>query len=424
MSSKNQVDKSGKILATESWKNDEEYIKMDDLFNEFRGSYLEPLSEITLKIQEWLSTFSREYYIAQRLKRRPQILRKLLRLHVRLSQLQDIGGCRIIVENNIIVDEMLDYISEKLNKSRYFKLIRTTDYRIAGRDDSGYRAVHLIVERKGRTIEIQIRSKIQHYWAESIERTSVIYGHHLKELEGHPDVISYFKQASDVFYEIECGRKPTPHMKNTLDSMRDIAENIISQNDNKNILYKGFNEKFIRAMIEKDSNLKGKIHNWMLVFDWNTGEFIYWSVIERNIHKANDIYKRMEKEYNPNMGFEVVIIGASDASAIMHTHSHYFGIEKYDRILENIDDSVLAFSKREEIGAMERCILENLYQRNRWGSKKKVNISTLKNHYCKDTEGIEEALDLLSRKGFVIYDPIKGGVALNLKKKARIESYF
>lgn len=66
--------------------------------------------------------------------------------------------------------------------------------------------LHVILDKNGYKLELQIRSRIQHYWAESIERTSVIYGHHLKEQEGAPEVISYFRLLSDLFYEIEAIR--------------------------------------------------------------------------------------------------------------------------------------------------------------------------------------------------------------------------
>lgn len=418
--SKTKIDKAGMILSNECWDSDEEYIKFDDIFNFYRTKHLAPLTEVTIKLQEWLSLFSENYYIAQRLKRRPQILRKLRRLSVRLTQLQDIGGCRIIVENNNVVDKLLAYIKNKLVRSKYFTVKRIVDYREKGRDESGYRSVHLIIERDNCTLEIQLRSKIQHYWAESIERTSVIYGYHLKELEGDPNIHKYFKATSDVFYEIECGRKPTESQIADLNKQRELSEEIIRKSNPNGVLYKGVNEKFLRAMIEKDSRIKGKIHNWMLVFDWKKGEFVEWSIVERDSLSANEIYKDKEKRWRPENGFEVVMIGASDASTIRYTHSHYFGIEKYDSILQNIDDSVLAFSKRNEIDDNSRKIINSLYKKDYWGVKK-VAISTIKNHYCPDMNNFEDTIEQLSSIGYILLNSRKGIVSLNIKKKAQIE---
>ncbi|WP_149142391.1 RelA/SpoT domain-containing protein [Gemmobacter caeruleus] len=191
MASKSKLDRAGRYLSDSSKDYDEEMLELEMLFDEYRKEHLEPLTRLTLELQQWLHSHSTEYYIAQRLKRKPQILRKLKIFSVRLTQLQDIGGCRIIVSNNNDVNELFRYISEKLNESTFVKILRVTDYREKGRDDTGYRALHIILEVSGRMLELQLRSRIQHYWSESIERTSVIYGHRLKEKEGDPLIIEY-----------------------------------------------------------------------------------------------------------------------------------------------------------------------------------------------------------------------------------------
>jgi len=90
--SKTRIDRAGAALARDQYRSDDEYIELEDLFDEYRKAHLQPLSETTLEIQGWLGDYGQPYYIAQRLKRKPQIVRKLKRLSVRLSQLQDIGG--------------------------------------------------------------------------------------------------------------------------------------------------------------------------------------------------------------------------------------------------------------------------------------------------------------------------------------------
>lgn len=186
--SKTKIDKAGLALAKNKFKDEIEYIELEEAFDEYRKAHLQPLSETTLELQQLLANYGAPYYIAQRLKRKPQIVRKLNRLSVRLTQLQDIGGCRIIVHRNSDVDKLLKYLRDSVGAQNVFTIDRTTDYRKIGRDDTGYRALHVILKRSGVFLELQIRSRIQHYWAESIERTSVIYGYHLKESEGSPQV--------------------------------------------------------------------------------------------------------------------------------------------------------------------------------------------------------------------------------------------
>ncbi|WP_216360162.1 RelA/SpoT domain-containing protein [Sphingobium yanoikuyae] len=177
--SKSRIDKAGRSLASPKELTIES-LELEEDFDEYRISHLEPLSLTTLELQSWLHEYGGSYYIAQRVKRKPQIVRKLRRLSVRLTQLQDIGGCRIIVEKNEDVDRLISFIKENVSKSETFIVKRVTDYRDKGRDETGYRSAHLLLDRGGFSLELQIRSRIQHYWSESIERTSVIYGKHLK----------------------------------------------------------------------------------------------------------------------------------------------------------------------------------------------------------------------------------------------------
>jgi (p)ppGpp synthase/HD superfamily hydrolase len=107
--SKSRIDKAGRALAYPG-ELSLESIRLEELFDEYRASHLEPLSMTTLMLQHWLTGYGGRYYIAQRLKRKPQIIRKLKRLSVRLTQLQDVGGCRIIVDTNKDVEDLLKYI--------------------------------------------------------------------------------------------------------------------------------------------------------------------------------------------------------------------------------------------------------------------------------------------------------------------------
>ena len=100
MVSKSKIDKAGKVLSDQDREYDEVSLELDYVFEDYRKEHLQPLSELTTVLQEFLATSVDKYYIAHRLKRKPQILRKLRRFSVRLTQLQDIGGCRIIVDDN------------------------------------------------------------------------------------------------------------------------------------------------------------------------------------------------------------------------------------------------------------------------------------------------------------------------------------
>ena len=278
--SKTRVDRAGDALARNRYRTDDEYLEADDVVDEFRAAHLGPLTETTTELQRWLDDHGRPYYLAQRLKRKPQMLRKLTRLSVRLSQLQDVGGLRVIVPQNRDVDALLHFLKSRFAAQEDVKLGRITDYRERGRDRTGYRSLHVLLEREGRALELQIRSRMQHAWAENIERTSVIYGFHLKEEEGDIEVLRYFQLVSDAFYEIEAGRTPDPAAKLRIDKQREVAEELILESPRASLLASDVNTGVVRAITSK-LQVSGGISNWILVFDWNSASLLGWHEASR-----------------------------------------------------------------------------------------------------------------------------------------------
>lgn len=421
--SKSKIDRSGLALSKGRFKDEIEFIELEDVFDEYRKRHLQPLSETTIELQHMLENYGSPYYIAQRLKRKPQIIRKLNRLHVRLTQLQDIGGCRIIVNGNDDVEKLYEYLKNKVVEQNVFVIDRDTDYRELGRDDTGYRALHVILKRSNYFLELQIRSRIQHYWAESIERTSVIYGHHLKEKEGDPMIIQYFKSLSDAFYEIESGRKPSTAQRIEIDKLRDDCEQLIIGSDKHKIFDSFVNEDIIKTLTEKESKNRGILNNWILIFDWNAGSFISWDIVSRNPDDAVETYIEYEKLFPVENGYEVVLIGSSEISTVRQTHSHYFGIESYNNILESLDTSIVGFSRKIDIDVGARQIMACLHRRHFWG-KKTISEDTLKNHFCKGVLTFDSSLKTLIERSLVIKSAKNGGYSLNFQNKSEIEKYL
>jgi hypothetical protein len=242
----------------------------------------------------------------------------------------------------------------------------------------------------------------------------------LKELEGDQEVLGYFKLLSDVFCEIECDRKPSKSSIENLENKRMECEEIIKLSDKKNIINSFVNEPFIKAMISRDAKEKAKFHNWIIVFDWNTGQFLRWLVIG----KSDDVittYVDYEKKWSADDGYEVVLIGSSDPSTIRKTHSHYFGLEAYADILQSIDSDLSNLNNHEKMDSGARAVLQRLYNKGYW-NKKKVSFDTLKNHYCGGISNINKAINLLEDMGFLVKS-MKDSYSLNIKKRKEIEKY-
>lgn len=143
------------------------------------------------------------------------ILEKLRRSTARFSQIQDIAGCRIVLEDiesqdRVIVDLASWYPSKVVDRR--------------AKPSFGYRAVHVIVRPSTRPIEIQVRTHLQHLWAEMSEKIADRYGQGLKYGEGPESwraiLISYSGLIS-LFEKFERRKHLSNSTKAVLDQVRE-----------------------------------------------------------------------------------------------------------------------------------------------------------------------------------------------------------
>lgn len=117
--------------------------------------------------------------MAPRVKTLKTMLEKLHRqpeLHS-LGQVRDLAGLRVIVHGSRshqdeIAARIVAHLSDDGRSAKFID--RRADPR------SGYRAVHIEVSREGIPIEVQVRTTLQHRWAELFERTADRLGRGLR----------------------------------------------------------------------------------------------------------------------------------------------------------------------------------------------------------------------------------------------------
>src|SRR5699024_10065236 len=138
--------------------------------------------------------------VVQRLKRTPSIVGKLKRIQgMKLHRMQDISGCRSVVEN---VNKVRALRNSIVNSRTRHKLHREDDY-ISTPKPSGYRGVHLVYKYNGQKpayqdyfVEIQLRSRVQHAWATAVEVVEHFTKQALKASQGNRDWLDFFQYAS------------------------------------------------------------------------------------------------------------------------------------------------------------------------------------------------------------------------------------
>ena len=225
--SKSQVNRAGAVLAQRDSASFDDRFAAIAVADAWRQSHAEPLAWVTEKVAGRVGPVATQCVVAQRLKRMPQIIKKLARYgNMNLARMQDLGGCRIVLSDLDEVDEAARLIHSY--GSNRWQVKHVADYRADGRPDTAYRALHLIVERDTRLIEIQLRTLREHAWAEAVERVTALSDHDVKEGRAPSEFLEYFRLASDAFFALDCGRDPSDrHRRRFKDLHRSLGHYVV-----------------------------------------------------------------------------------------------------------------------------------------------------------------------------------------------------
>ena len=186
--SKNQVRKLGSRLR----KADVPAIEDASAYIQWSQGFRVALSEVESAVQvQALQVCERDSFaVSSRIKQLKSARAKLVRMRTSLSDLEDIAGCRVIVAT-------LDELDDMSRKCANLNVTRVRDYREEAHN--GYRAIHLIVRSQdGNPVELQLRTKIQHSWAQLTERAAAAAGMEVKYGGGPVELRAMLDKLSEV----------------------------------------------------------------------------------------------------------------------------------------------------------------------------------------------------------------------------------
>jgi len=170
------------------------------------------------------------------------IVEKLRRESIRLTQIQDIAGCRLVVNDITAQDRIVESFRG------LFQDLTIVDRR--ERPSYGYRAVHIIVNIAGKPIEIQVRTPIQHKWAELSEKVSDMLDPTIKYGGGDKTIRDLLMSTSDLIASVELSEQrvaavlakvpPRDQLSNELQrELDELREDIRSRKDRTTQLLEG-----------------------------------------------------------------------------------------------------------------------------------------------------------------------------------------
>lgn len=231
--SMNSVRRAGQQLASKLYVVDEQtYHDVQDVFhiaNSWRDSHFLPMRSVYVSVRFKMLRSGVSGDMAARPKRMASIRRKLRESSTKLDQMQDIAGCRAIMDDIAGVRELTARIRDKFPHP----LRREWRY-IDDPKADGYRSHHLVFDfqprrqdqeaYRGRRIELQIRTRLQHSWATAVEAVGLFNGQDLKHHKGSSDWLRLFQLVSAEFAHVEdCNIGPdVPDRQERIDEIKDL----------------------------------------------------------------------------------------------------------------------------------------------------------------------------------------------------------
>ncbi len=197
----------------------------------WRGLHAAPLTKVASNLRYHVAKEGGEMEnridVTQRLKRRPTMILKLERQPtMKLSRMGDIGGVRARLPSLRHVQA----VSRRLQKT--WTVVHTNDY-VANPKESGYRAIHHIVRRDGRLIEVQLRTALQDAWANQVEEDGRDRGVGFKFGLGAAEVHAYYVVVAEVFATMDRGEELAPDLVDRLNEAFSLARPLIPRTSSR-----------------------------------------------------------------------------------------------------------------------------------------------------------------------------------------------
>lgn len=336
-----EVDEAGRTLVLAGYANPDvpsEVSEADrlhavDVVNQWRASHARPLDTFRQNLRRRVGDRG---IVAQRLKRLPSIVSKLERLpRIRLSRMQDIGGCRAIVTS---ADDAFTLAADLGASRMRHELVRYQNY-IDNPRASGYRGLHLIyaynsdrtVDWQGLQTEIQIRSQLQHQWATAVETVGAFIGDALKSNVGDTTWLRFFALMSSAL----ALREEKSLVPNTPISESDIVEEIRLCDEELQIADRLFAFEGVAAQVEALRYRQVRIAVLELNMDTHSVRGLGYRANE--LEDAIEAYRVMEERGRENPRVDVVLVSTDSLSALRQAYPNYFAdIREFRRVVREI----------------------------------------------------------------------------------------
>jgi hypothetical protein len=355
--SRTKVDWAGDVLICDD--PNLAVVTLDEAFgviDNWRSSHSWPLQCIRVTLNNRAKKASKKSLVAQRLKRLESIEAKLRRFgkpradgkpsKMKLSQMQDIGGCRAVVPSPWHLARLVkvydrDFVeAHKRPRPDRSLCYEKYDYIKKPKAD-GYRGVHFVYKyQSGRAahaphqnlrIEVQLRTGLQHAWATAVETAGIFTKQALKSNVGSENWLRFFALMGSAIAMRE--RRPlVPGLPTDRKALLGELKELAMILDVRNILT-GY--RFAVERLTGPKRYKQRL--FLLVLDPDEHRLATYPYNDDQLKEATDRYMEVEK-VNRDTRKQAVLVRVSSFDDLRAAYPNFYG--DTDVFLAALDEAI------------------------------------------------------------------------------------
>ncbi len=322
--------RAGKTLATPNVPP-EQFGKALEIVGDWRAAHAYPLHAIMMGLRTRAYRYDKDALVVQRSKRLASIIPKLNRM--RLTQIQDIGGCRAVVRTLKQLTAIHgEYVraAGKQDKRRPYMEGAPDDY-IANPKPDGYRSIHYVYRYRSEQenyqcfndlkVEIQLRTRAQHSWATALEIVDMFTGERLKTDLLHNKADPRWKRFFALMSTVIAKKEGCPPVPDTPIDEDALALELRTVSDDLDAVSKleGYGAAVMHIGLEESA--KGGAY--LIILDKMERQLEVKRYEGKALAKLEADYLKTEQEHLNDPGFMVVQVTAKSIDDFQRAYPNY-----------------------------------------------------------------------------------------------------